>query len=458
MSERPRRSAPNRRLAGAGVAGLAAVFAVTPFAHAAPAPSGTSTAPGGAAPNQADAKVTPKAAVGAKTPAVQIGPDFGFQKVRVGVQIKSGAYVPPGTTTGDTKISILETGPFAALAALINGDSCRTVVGSEPAGSSETFCDFGLQAQSLAAAKKALGASEAQMRKLAAVPETDYLVFPGDTVTFEQTTVNDNLLIDPVPQTVGPCLNPSATAEAAAAADPLPTCSSPSDPLDVTFNDAGLPPTAKNDTSTVTADTKNNQISVLDNDVTNGAPPSLNLASQPTHGTAKVSNSAVLYTPDAGFVGHDSFRYTLTTANGSSTATVSVTVIAPPPTANNDSASTIGGDPVTVSVTANDDANGGGALSLKSVGDPAHGSVTVDGLSVVYTPDANFVGTDTFIYTVATAFGTDTATVTIDVSAPLDLAATGAPDSGLLDISIMLLIAGGAATVVGRRRNHGRHA
>jgi hypothetical protein len=166
----------------------------------------------------------------------------------------------------------------------------------------------------------------------------------------------------------------------------------------------------------------------------------------------------MLYTPDAGFLGHDSFRYTLTTANGSSTATVSVTVVAPPPTANNDSARTIGGDPVTVDVTANDDANGGGALSVKSVGDPAHGSVAVDGLSVVYRPDAGFVGTDTFTYTVATRFGTDTATVTIDVRAPLGLAATGTPDSSLLDISIMLLIAGGAVTVLGRRRQHGRHA
>src|SRR3954471_20670268 len=99
---RPRqRAVLNRRVAGAGVAGVAAVFSVAPFAHADPvnADSGSAaTAP------QGDATATTP---GTKTVrAVAVAPNFGFQKIRVGVQVKDGSFVPAGTTTAGSEISI----------------------------------------------------------------------------------------------------------------------------------------------------------------------------------------------------------------------------------------------------------------------------------------------------------------------------------------------------------------
>jgi hypothetical protein len=75
----------------------------------------------------------------------------------------------------------------------------------------------------------------------------------------------------------------------------------------------------------------------------------------------------------------------------------------------------------------------------------------------VYTPDADFVGTDTFPYTAATQFGTDTALVTVTIEAS-GLSATGSDSHNLANIGALLLLTGGVATVAGRRRYRAKHA
>jgi hypothetical protein len=309
----------------------------------------------------------------------------------------------------------------------------------------------------------------------------DYLAFPGDTVTLTQSTVQPNLVIDPDSQTVGPCTIPE---EIPLAAKPNvilpPTCLDEDTAQIVTFNDAGLPPVANNDTATVVSGSTVD-IDVLDNDVTQGAPVSIDEVTAPKHGSATpISGTggaaaadrraavvphaspagapSIAYKPNAGFVGKDSFTYTITTANGSSTATVNVTVVAPPPTAVDDSAATTSGHAVTIDVLGNDDANGGGALHVGSLGAPGHGTATISDGAVVYTSDADFVGTDTFTYTADTAFGSDTATVTVTVSGEGALSNTGSSDDRIAGIGVLLLLAGGGATVVGRRRYRAKHA
>jgi hypothetical protein len=162
------------------------------------------------------------------------------------------------------------------------------------------------------------------------------------------------------------------------------------------------------------------------------------------------------YVSRAPYVGPDKFHYTMSTPNGKSTATVFITVIAPPPIAVNDSARTDVDTPVTIDILANDNARGGGALSIKSVGTPSHGTVSISNGEVVYTPDAGFVGTDTFRYTNATQFGTDNAIVTVTITGN-GLAATGSSSHNLANLGMLLLISGGAATVVGRRRYRAKH-
>ena len=74
---------------------------------------------------------------------------------------------------------------------------------------------------------------------------------------------------------------------------------------------------------------------------------------------------------------------------------------------------------------------------------------------MVYTPDSGFTGTDTFTYVARTAYGTDTATVTVTVNG---VANTGTQSGDLLGIAALLLVTGGAATLAGRRRRGAGHA
>ena len=89
-----------------------------------------------------------------------------------------------------------------------------------------------------------------------------------------------------------------------------------------------------------------------------------------------------------------------------------------PPSAQNDSASTNQDAPVTINVLGNDSDPDGDSLSIGGFGQGAHGTVTLVGGQLVYTPNPGFVGTDTFTYSVSDGKGgTDTATVTVDVAA-----------------------------------------
>ncbi|MBB2914137.1 hypothetical protein FHS43_005449 [Streptosporangium becharense] len=84
-----------------------------------------------------------------------------------------------------------------------------------------------------------------------------------------------------------------------------------------------------------------------------------------------------------------------------------------PTTAADDTAATSQDTAVRVPVLANDTAT---APTISSVTQPANGTATISGNTVVYTPAAGLAGTDTFTYTITTACGTSTATVTVTVT------------------------------------------
>jgi len=75
---------------------------------------------------------------------------------------------------------------------------------------------------------------------------------------------------------------------------------------------------------------------------------------------------------------------------------------------------------------ANDSDSDGGILSIVSVQDAQHGSVSLNGNGdIVYTPDADYSGIATFTYTLSDGQGgMDTATVTLNVTAIDDTAVT----------------------------------
>lgn len=148
-------------------------------------------------------------------------------------------------------------------------------------------------------------------------------------------------------------------------------------------------------------------------------------------GIVVLANGSVTYTPAAGFSGTDTFTVVVTDnglTNGvadpkSQTVTVTVTVTNDAPNAVDDPSETVDEESAgnVLLVLANDTAGANDvndALTVTAVTDSPNGTVTIsaNGLSVVYTPDAGFVGTDTFTYTVRDRGGlTDTATVTVNV-------------------------------------------
>ena len=143
-----------------------------------------------------------------------------------------------------------------------------------------------------------------------------------------------------------------------------------------------------------------------------------------------LTDDQVLYTPDAGFVGTDTFDYTITGDEGSDTATV--TVIVDPsndtvPVAIDDSASTNQNIAILIDALANDFDLDGDTFAFVSVSSPANGTATIDDNgtpsdtsddSILYTPAIDFLGSDSFDYTISGDEGTATATVTVNVTAP----------------------------------------
>ena len=157
-------------------------------------------------------------------------------------------------------------------------------------------------------------------------------------------------------------------------------------------------------------------ISVLDNDIIKGVYQSLTVTSQPANGVATVSGNKIIYTPNTGFTGNNSFTYILTTTNGNSNAaTVKVRVLPPLPIANDDVVSTVVNKSVTFDPLANDVKNGR-VSSVKLTSQPANGSANFSGKKFIYKPNTGFVGTDTFTYFFSTSNGnSNIATVTVTV-------------------------------------------
>ena len=87
------------------------------------------------------------------------------------------------------------------------------------------------------------------------------------------------------------------------------------------------------------------------------------------------------------------------------------------PVANDDGATVVEGNSVVINVLANDSDADGDSLTISSVTQGANGSVTTNGTTVTYTPNAGFSGADGFTYTITDGNGGNaTATVAVTVT------------------------------------------
>ncbi|HKO56666.1 MAG TPA: Ig-like domain-containing protein [Thermoanaerobaculia bacterium] len=165
---------------------------------------------------------------------------------------------------------------------------------------------------------------------------------------------------------------------------------------------------------------------VLANDTQNGA--ALAQVGGALHGALTLNaDGSFLYVPTTGYTGPDGFTYSLTNAAGSVTASVALTVVAPPAAV---SASFLNvGAVAAPGVLTNNTANSAAVISYgktggeqTTIGQPAataHGSVTVQANgSFVYTPASGWIGSDTFSYVISNFAGSSTGTMTITTQPP----------------------------------------
>ncbi len=188
----------------------------------------------------------------------------------------------------------------------------------------------------------------------------------------------------------------------------------------------GTAPTATNDSYTVTTGltlTVPAATGVLANDTKGNPPATITANTQPAHGSVTVNaDGSFVYTPTTGYIGADSFTYTLTNAVSGSTGTVNLTVTGMAPTATNDSYTVTTGLTLTVPAATGmlaNDTKGAPVATISAHTQPAHGTLmltTTDG-SFVYTPTSSYVGADSFTYTLTNSVGTSTGTVSLTVTA-----------------------------------------
>jgi VCBS repeat-containing protein len=262
---------------------------------------------------------------------------------------------------------------------------------------------------------------------------------PGDTLSIRSTTQGANGTVSINPDktvTYTPRLNFFGTDQFQyTIIDSNGASSTASVQVNITpVNDA---PVAAGDTASTSVDASV-QIRVLDNDadVDPGDTLSLSGHSQGVHGTVSVgANNALVYMPDSGFSGTDTFSYMIRDNAGlTSSATVSVTVSPGnrPPEAVADNAAAMEDKAVTINILANDrDPDIGDTRTVISVTAAASGSSVVlngDG-TIRYTADADafdllatgMTATDSFFYTIRDAAGAQsTAKATVIVTGQAD--------------------------------------
>ncbi len=204
-----------------------------------------------------------------------------------------------------------------------------------------------------------------------------------------------------------------------------------------------IPPVAEDDSAVTPLETDVSVPVLINDHDPRGDTLVIHSVTQPVGGSVTFTpQGSVIYTPNTGFFGPDTFMYTIENSNGGTdTATVSVTVGSPasashPPVAVADASTTPQDTPVTIPVLPNDydlDADPlsivavdtittqGGAAVVNDNGTP--GDPTDD--TIDYIPAPGFVGTDTFTYTVDDGNGgADTAVVSVAVT---DLVANPVP-------------------------------
>ena len=198
-------------------------------------------------------------------------------------------------------------------------------------------------------------------------PDVTYTPDPGyiGSDSFQFTDSNGTLTSAAATVTIAVVGQPTANAQSLTAAEDAPT------PVVLTGSDPDVPPLAL----------------------------TYFLTTDPAHGTVSGLAPDLLYTPDSGYTGPDSFQFTA--SNGTLTsapATVALTVV-DQPTAIAQSVTVAEGAPTAITLTGSDPNTPPLALTYSISTNPAHGTLSGTAPNIVYTPDSGYSGPDSFQFT-----------------------------------------------------------
>ena len=184
---------------------------------------------------------------------------------------------------------------------------------------------------------------------------------------------------------------------------------------------------AVNDAPTATAQSVSTDEDVAVGITLSGSDPegdtlSFTIVTQPIGGSLSVTAANVVYTPDAGLSGPDSFTFTVSDGEFTSaeaTVTIDVAAVNDAPTATAQSVSTDEDTALPITLAGTDPEND--TLTFAIVTGPGNGTLSGTAPNLTYTPNTDFNGTDSFTFTVNDGeFTSAEVTVTLDVTAVND--------------------------------------
>jgi outer membrane autotransporter protein len=150
-----------------------------------------------------------------------------------------------------------------------------------------------------------------------------------------------------------------------------------------------------------------------------GVSTSVAVATPPAHGSASPTGPTTFsYTPTTNYVGADSFTYTATGPGGASApATITLTVTPPPPPGSTSTNITVPYNSTTAIPLYNQLSGVFSSVTIQA--NPAHGTLTLQGMVALYTPTTGYYGPDSFTFIgVGLGGSSPLATVNITVSPP----------------------------------------
>ncbi|MFC0878999.1 Ig-like domain-containing protein, partial [Saccharicrinis sp. FJH2] len=166
-------------------------------------------------------------------------------------------------------------------------------------------------------------------------------------------------------------------------------------------------PVAVNDTVTTDED-----VAVVISPLTNDNDPdgtglTISILTAADSGSVVISGSDLTYTPNANFNGPDSIQYQVEEVganNQTATAWIHITVtpVNDLPVAIDDAAAVLEDNSINISPLVNDLDPDRGGLTITHITGPVNGTGSINaGSSIDYTPDADFFGSDSIIYTIS---------------------------------------------------------